>query len=308
MQRVDTTGQRELRLVGLSRSGNHAIINWLLAQMEGRTCFLNCVQPKQNPFATARATASGQPVVCNYRPFDLERELRGEFSQKDWLLYSYEDCFITMICSRCFEARHDEFVGPSRSRTDIVILRDPFNLFASRLRSSYSGVTPLTAVRIWKQHARQVLGQRRLFTQPYLAVLYNRWASDAAYRQRIVAKLGLRFTDANFRRVASTAGGSSFDGLQFDGSADRMSVLDRWQHYIDEPAYLNLFDEEMLQLSAEIFGELPAAGEVRRRLKPSRHRLRTTVPQMEEPRVNKRRLMTSPSPKIARQDLNSDVA
>lgn len=269
MQRATSTGQRELRVVGLSRSGNHAIINWLLAQMEGRTCFLNCVQPQQNPFATARESDSGQAAICNYQPFDLDRERRGEFSQKDWLLYSYEDCFITMVCSRCFELRHDEFLGPSQCRTDIVIVRDPFNLFASRLRSSYSGVTPLTAVRIWKQHARQVLGQRKLFTQPYLAILYNRWVSDREYRQQVAAKLGLPFTDANFHRVASTAGGSSFDGLQYDGAAHRMSVLDRWQHYIDEPAYLNLFDDELLELSAAIFGELPAAGAVRRRLNPT---------------------------------------
>jgi len=267
MQNVKTTGQRELRLVGLSRSGNHAIINWLLAHMEGRTCFLNCVQPPQNPFATARESDNGQAAICNYQPFDLDAERRGVFSQKDWLLYSYEDCFITMVCSRCFEQRHDEFLGPSQDRTDLVILRDPFNLFASRLRSSYSGVTPLTAVRIWKQHARQVLGQRKLFTQPYLAILYNRWVSDREYRQQVAAKLGLPFTDADFHRVASTAGGSSFDGLQYDGAAHRMSVLDRWQHYIDEPAYLNLFDEELLELSAAIFGELPAAAAVSRRLK-----------------------------------------
>src|SRR5690606_15958101 len=98
------------------------------------------------------------------------------------------------------------------------------------------------------------------------------------------------------------------DGLQFDGAADRMAVLDRWQHYIDEPAYLNLFDEEILQLSESIFGELRAADEVRRRLKPSLYRSVDSMPLVELPRVNERRLMTSPSPRTARQDRNSDVA
>lgn len=281
MPRVKTAGQRELRLVGLSRSGNHAIINWLLAHMEGRTCFLNCVQPQENPFATVRALGSGPGVACNYRPFDLAGERRGVFSQKDWLLYSYEDCFITMVCSRCFERRHDEFLGRSQARTDIVILRDPFNLFASRLRSAYRGVTPLTAVRIWKQHARQVLGRQQLFTQPHLSILYNRWVSDTDYRRQLAEKLDLRFSDAKFQRVASTAGGSSFDGLQFDGAAHRMSVLDRWQHYIDEPAFLNLFDEELLELSAAIFGELSASAAVRSRLK--RVRRHSAVPQVAKP-------------------------
>lgn len=269
MRSERSVGQREIRVVGLSRSGNHAIINWLLAQMQGRTCFLNCVQPKENPFATTRESVAGKGVTCNYKPFDLRREMRGEFSAKDWLIYSYEDCFITMVCNQAWESLHDQYVGESKTRTDVVILRDPFNLFASRLRSSYSGVTPGTAVRIWKQHAKQVLGQRKLFTQPHVAVLYNRWVTDESYRRDLAEQLGLRFSDAGLRRVAATGGGSSFDGLRFDGQAQRMSVLDRWQHYIDDPAYCEMFDAETLELAEAIFGELPAAAALRRKLQPS---------------------------------------
>jgi hypothetical protein len=31
-------------MVAMSRSGSHAIINWILAQAPGRTCFLNCAR------------------------------------------------------------------------------------------------------------------------------------------------------------------------------------------------------------------------------------------------------------------------
>jgi hypothetical protein len=50
----DFHNRNEWRAVGMSRSGNHAIIQWLLAQAKGRTCFLNCTEPKNNPFARPR--------------------------------------------------------------------------------------------------------------------------------------------------------------------------------------------------------------------------------------------------------------
>jgi hypothetical protein len=270
MRRVDPVNQHELRLIGLSRSGNHAIINWLISQASGRTCFLNCAQPQQNPFVTAREAVSGEAVICNYAPFDRDRESWGDFSRKDWLLHSYEDCFLTMVCSKDFERQHDDFVGPSLYRTDVVILRDPYNLFASRLRSSYGGVTALTAVRIWKQHARQVLNQRKLLTLNPVAILYNRWVTDPAYRRDIATQLRLEFTDAGVERVPLTGGGSSFDGLRYDGQAQRMSVLSRWQSYVDAPSYRRMFDEDVHCLANAIFGALPAAEVLRREPSSSR--------------------------------------
>ena len=42
----------ELRVFGLRRSGNHAVINWIFQNSGGSVCFLNCVRPKHhlNPF------------------------------------------------------------------------------------------------------------------------------------------------------------------------------------------------------------------------------------------------------------------
>ncbi|MEZ4727208.1 MAG: hypothetical protein R3E79_08760 [Caldilineaceae bacterium] len=127
--------QRELRIIGMSRSGNHAIIHWLLNQATGRTCFLNCVEGKTNPFVSARPLQSGGiPYAVNYPTFNWDSERRGKFSPKDLLIHSYEDNFLGYVCHPVFEQHHDQWVGPSRQRYDVLILRDPFNLFASRLR------------------------------------------------------------------------------------------------------------------------------------------------------------------------------
>lgn len=240
----------------MSRSGNHAILHWIFQQAQGRACFLNCVEPKTNPFVTARPMHDERRCSVNYQPFDLEREAAGELSPKDLLIYSYEDCFLSMICHPDFESRHDEFVGPSKRRVDVLILRDPFNLFASRWRSTYSGVKPRTSIRIWTQHARQFLGERNHVTQEFLPISYNRWIGDPDYRRSLADWLQIPFTDAGFDTVPATGGGSSFDERRFDGEATRMDVLRRWRHSQHDERYRHLFNAEVLRLADEIFGPI----------------------------------------------------
>lgn len=249
--------QREYRIVGMSRSGNHAIINWIFQQSEGRTCFLNCVEGKMNPFRSARPRHNGNVYKVNYADFDLEAERAGHFSSKDTLIYNYEDSFLGPVFHPTYEIQHDEFVGRTRQRFDLLILRDPFNLFASRLRSGICGHSPLVDVRIWKQHAREFLGQRSHLRYNRTLINYNTWYTDTAYRRRLTEKLGLRFTDAGIDQVPRTGDGSSFDGRQFDGQARRMRVLERWKHYQDNPAYRRVIqDEQLLYLARTIFGEI----------------------------------------------------
>lgn len=247
--KTPVVNRRELRVIGMSRSGNHAIINWIRNQSWGRVCFLNCAEPKTNPFESARPLEHGSGIEANFPEFDLENERRGLFAEKDSLIFSHEDCFLGMVTRGAFEEQHDDFVGPSDRRIDILVLRDPFNLFASRLKAGYSGVTRKTAIRIWKQHAREFLGRGAYLKGEHVFISYNRWVTDRDYRRRLAEQLNLPFTDAGFEEVAHTGRGSSFDGLRYDGRASRMKVLERWKTFADDPEYRHLFDDEMIRLS-----------------------------------------------------------
>src|SRR5690606_4426439 len=123
-----------------SRSGSHAIINWILSQWQGRYCYLNCAEPGTNPFSTARPLEGHSSWRANYE-LDFEAERAGRFSQKSLLIYNYEDTFLGPLTRPEFEARHDEYVGRSARRLDVLVLRDPFNLFASRIKSGYGDVS-----------------------------------------------------------------------------------------------------------------------------------------------------------------------
>jgi hypothetical protein len=164
-----------------------------------------------------------------------------------------------MVASSAFEEQHDRFVGPSARRLDILILRDPFNLFASRERSRVAHVSVRTAVRIWKQHAREFLGKRRYLDRQRISISYNAWVSEPSYRRRLARELGLRFTDTGFRSISYFAPASSFDGRAFHARADKMRVLHRWRHFLHEPNYRAIFDADMVALSNAIFGRFHEA-------------------------------------------------
>src|SRR5215218_6037913 len=99
--------ETEVRVAGMSRSGNHAIINWILAQWSGRTCFLNCAEPGCNPFVSTRPRTPELPGWrASYPDFEIEAERAGRLSRKDLLIHSYEDTFLGPLKKPQYEARH----------------------------------------------------------------------------------------------------------------------------------------------------------------------------------------------------------
>jgi hypothetical protein len=261
---VSYVNRKELRAIGLSRSGNHAIINWILSQAKGRTCFLNCAEGKTNPFASARPLSSGLPFETNSLDFDWEQEQTDVLSPKDLLVHSYEDSFLGYVCHPVFEQNHDRWVGKSLERYDVLILRDPFNLFASRKRAgaALQGVHPSTAVRIWKQHAREFLGQSRYLNRPHILINYNRWVTERSYRQKLAARLEVDFTDASINTVPATGGGSSFDGSRYDGAASKMKVFERWKVYKDDPSYLQMLEPILVDYARRLFDPFPEVNDL----------------------------------------------
>ena len=247
----------------MSRSGNHAIINWILSQAEGRACFLNCAEPGTSPFLTARQLAPDWPGhVASFDGFDLAAEREGRLSRKDLLVHSYEDTFLGPFKKPANEALLSAAIGHSSRRIDLLILRDPRNLFASRLASGYGWLDDELAARVWCQHAREFLGLCRNLRQERLMLSYNDWATDASYRRRVAEALGLRFDDRAAHVVPPVAGGSSFDGTAYDGRAESMPVLSRWHGFRGDPRFERLLTPTVLELADRAFAPLPAAAQL----------------------------------------------
>jgi hypothetical protein len=252
----------EIRLAALRRSGSHAVVHWLLAQLPGRGVFLNSCKPEENPCTSCYR---GDSVAGG---FDLDRTPEP----KDFLLYNYEDRELAAVFSDAFEAAHDRWLGPSARRFDLLVLRDPWNNLASLLRWARGAVHPISldsvarAARLWKGYAREVLGETTFLRHAPTPVLYNHWVTDPVYRKELAGRLGIPWTDAGREQVAPwgpTTWGDSFDGLAYDGRAGEMPVLERFRWCADDPFYRALFDAETAELSDQIFGPIPGTAELR---------------------------------------------
>lgn len=248
---VHAPDKHDVAVIGLRRSGNHAIIEWLIAACPGSVLFLNEALPNVRPNRTRQREWHWFPAG--------ERRARGT------LVYSYEDQSLLALTGLTRAGKRAAWTGPARARFDLLILRDPFNMLASRLQWKLESVDRLQQVaRAWKAYAAEFLGDTD--TLPHkVPVSYNRWVADEGYRHELAVRLGVEPTDAGRNKVSPLGGGSSFDGTTHDGRASEMKVLERWRHFADDPRFRALVaDPELHELSARAFGVIPGTEQLRR--------------------------------------------
>ena len=253
----DIINQKEIRVVGLKRSGNHGIITWIRRHYNEGVWHLNDVSPLKNPYRH----------LCEHYPKEaLKQEAKGIFSKKECLIYNYENYTLESITNSIFEKKHNLYLGTSHTRYDLLILRDPYNTFASILKGqintnnfTYLHTHPKnqkSIAELWLDYAKEFLGKTNYLKHNRVMVSYNQWVSDKDYRKNISQKLGLDFCDTGFNVVKNYGGGSSFHGTEFNNQASKMDVLNRWQEFIDDKEYKKMFSNEIIEYSQKIFGHI----------------------------------------------------
>jgi hypothetical protein len=258
--------QREFRVVAMQRSGHHAIINWILKNIGGTGCFLNCCEPDSNPFESLNEWDSLIDAV------DLAKERSGEHLPKDYLIYNFEDKALQKIFGKNYRENSRHWLGNSAEIHTILVLRDPFNVFASKLRWARGKLYQPTPEkiqrqsRLWLEYAREFIGNSNILGQKS-CVSFNAWFADTTYREELARTLGLPTWDKGVEEVAKwgpSTWGDSFDNLDYQNRASAMKVTERWKNYSDDETYLGLFaDKEIIRLSNQIFGSIPGTDVLR---------------------------------------------
>ncbi len=274
---INITNFLELRVCGLMRSGNHAIIEWIMQQHAGHAvCFLNNIlHGDHDPYKNFR-----QIVIQNISETIEVEALRN--LEKRLLIYSYEDRaeleienadFFHSVFQPSFEAKRSHYLKESEHFFNIFIIRDPFNCLASRIklirtRGSLGGTSDLRLiVHDWEMLARVAI---QLITHPRdnnIVISYNRWVTDIDYRKQLSVRLFGAFCDSSMDRMSTFGGGSSFlpsnsQNEPLVSTAD-LKVFDRWQLFKSDPDFLQaIADPTILELSEKIFGELPGTREM----------------------------------------------
>lgn len=255
----------EIRFVGIRRSGNHAVINWLATQFDHPVHFINNAPARISPFAWARGYGDEKTADISNTVQRFPDDRPPRFEPKQVLLYSHEDCFLDDLAVASPTARRDRYVGTSRRRFDVLLLRDPYNLFASRFAFTLGDMTPdadpliVDKIRVmWKQHAREFLGETAYLGPETIRIDFSRWRADATFRKEVAGRLGRPLNDDELERVPDVARGSSFDALARDGEADLMDLDQRWRHYLGDPRFRRVTrDRELVELAERIFGPAP---------------------------------------------------
>ena len=254
--------QKEIRIAGLRRTGNHAIISWLEEQQKDRGIIyhLNNLKVNENPYRYKYQNLTYYHPQHQWAIEQYKKQAGGELVFRDCLIYSYEDYSLRQVFSNYFERKHDLYIGKTAQRYDLLILRDPFNLLASRLKNNFLNVKSRhqSFINLWIEYAQEYLGETNYLKHNKVCINYNLWKSDRDYRQELAQKLDIDFTDAGINKVLSHGGGSSFDGESLDGKATEMDTNNRWQHFIDNPIYLKLINnQKLLSYARQIFGYIP---------------------------------------------------
>jgi len=299
---VDWINFIEIRAFGLMRSGNHAILEWIQNQYPGQSsCFLNnVVHGDHDPY-----TSCAKRVVVGFDD-NIETELL-RMTKKHLLIFSYEDRaelafenrdFLSSFQQSNFEIHRKRYLRESNNTFNLLIIRDPFNCLASRLkmietRGVAGGLEDLDLIAYnWKILAREAISLIRAPKPGKIVVKFNQWATNKDYRKELSRSLLGTFNDSSKRHISHFGGGSSFDGpgkltlnvaikrwrnifkkvhfTKLDTywkrlrapSASSMKIFERWKFYTDHNRFRTVIrDSEIIELSEQLFGELPGTQE-----------------------------------------------
>lgn len=187
---MGVVNRRTYIVAGLQRSGNHGIINWILSNQAdaGTKALLNNVDCFSNPLLTARQNLLQKFSLA----INLSDELK-ELSPKEALAVSYEDRFP----DECFH--HDNLdlvrksIGESEKIIKVLIIRDPFNFFASRIISEKKATQP-PKLKVWIRGfyfwLAAVLGLDKAF-----------YRTPITRMNAVIEKIRKRLTDNSFARI-----------------------------------------------------------------------------------------------------------
>ncbi len=252
---------RRLILVhGLKRSGNHAVTNWL--RHHAPLAYRNNLVPVGLYLRFGHALPPPQDLHTWLGDPARERQLARAPHAEEWVV-SLEDVPLS----------YAGFSNIDRPLVRMLIVRDPYNVFASRIRGR-RGPAPYfnfparrgaseadlpfaldpMFVDFWEEYARECLGHTERIASK-ICVYFDKWFTSREYRRSIMEQCGFEFSDVGFEQVHGAGGGSSFDGTTFDGRNTEMNVLNRADDLTEEERALldRVLDRDSVRsLAAEL--------------------------------------------------------
>ena len=146
-----------------------------------------------------------------------------------------------MIKSWCPDSRYYELENKAPRKNEegkIAVLqtRDLLNWLASYTNNKTLKQYNTRPIRAWYAITRAIWPDNFNAVKIY----YDRFVVDQEYRKSICNQLGGTYNEDLLLQVVDNGDGSSFDGIEFDGKADKMQVLTRYKQ-VDPRLYFYFF-------------------------------------------------------------------
>ena len=257
-QALGLTPGLSLRVFGMRRSGNHAILSWLQRNApSGRSVFLNNCKPGTDPLHNARGIEiNGSHASQNQAKRDLPAVTR-DAGDGALFLVSYED---TSPAEFGLSRQPSGAFEDALFSHNVLIYRSFLNWSASLLKKiqGNSGYTLVRrngiVLRTMDSYIRLLGLVRQAQELGLVAICYDRWTRSADYRAQLLQQLGLGLHDNSLGAVQSYGGGSSFQKQA--SSADELQTDKRWQQMRSDVEYQALL--HLAALDPALLTELDA--------------------------------------------------
>lgn len=215
-------------IFGVRRSGLHVVSDWVCAQFPNAVFFNN---------ANVNALPSFDDAVTSVVLFEDAHP---------------SDMIRALVSTNGFAWRG--------TWCALMVVRDPFNLFASRVRhyrllsAKKRYINNAIACHHWLPYAKRY-NALHVF-EPYIVrVSYNRFVKREETRRTLSRRVSGTFTDRTLLNVNVNGNGSSFDGLRFNGTAQQMKVFNRWEELKSVRSFHELFTQEIVGEASTAFPE-----------------------------------------------------
>lgn len=254
-QQLFAASDGRMRVLGIRRTGQHAIINWILRNC-GRpdTVFLNSCTMRRSAMRTCgQSELSGRFAKKGY---PLKRALEAFLTpeKRPFVLISYEAGFEEGKLTPNFpDAEFDHEILVTRSFVNWL----PSFIRLMRLMNRGSAPEALDisngiVFEMMRFKAHLLAAQ----DTDHLVVCFDKWATSPSYRRQKLAALGLDELEAGLGELQRYGGGSSFSALKTP--ADELTLTMRWQTMADDPYALDFLriakaDTAFIQLLTALY-------------------------------------------------------
>jgi len=204
-----------LQVFGMRRSGNHAIIDWLMRNApeaaSGGVFYNNCKFGKNPQRAYGSLDVYGADLSVLPHVTMSEAERLGQAGDAPMVVVSYED---RMPQDAGSPQKASNGLGDNDFSYQVIIYRSFLNWSASLLAKlkKNAGYGATDRMRIMAQaFSSYIQGLDRIADGGGLvAICYDDWMTSEAYRAEVLGQLGLPVRDLSRGKLQRFGGGSSF--------------------------------------------------------------------------------------------------